>query len=571
MSAICLASRDPDSNGRISLLNKANREYPWDHTFIPNYSMLYEPGTEHPKLWQALTAGMLDGVPKAEIPQHGGAYLEMRQRTGLPPIKRLISDRIRDFLGSFANGSPLHSPKSYENLFGDSPPPAAAKHWADDDFFAWQRLAGPNPVMLQQLSSPPAEFAIDDDRLPGALTLSGLVASGALYLCDYAYLEGIPRQVHDGTQVHAPPAKALFAMIDGRLQPLAIQLGQSAAPSTVFTPADGTGWTMAKLVVQTADLNVHELITHLARTHFTLEGVAVATSRTLSCRHPIHALLWPHLRFLIFNNFEGRELLLNPTGWASELLAGGMAGNLELLERSRLGYPERDIPPWDIDNWHLPKELAARGVDNPEQLPDYPFRDDGLLIWKEIGVFVREYVQHFFVDDATVRDDEETQSWARELASSMGAGLRGVSGQLADREALSDLLHRILWASGPLHSAVNYPQYEYMSFVPNMPAGLYDAPWQRSETVDAASIMKMLPPPEQASLQLFTVKELTSCRYDRLGHYPTGSFPHEVMPIITRFQAALERASRVIEDADAARPWRYPYLHPARILNSTSI
>jgi arachidonate 15-lipoxygenase len=118
---------------------------------------------------------------------------------------------------------------------------------------------------------------------------------------------------------------------------------------------------------------------------------------------------------------------------------------------------------------------------------------------------------------------------------------------------------------------VNYPQYEYMSFVPNMPAGLYSAPWEGTEPVDSAAIMKMLPPPEQASLQIFTVKELTSFRHDRLGHYPAGSFPDEVLPIITRFQGALDRIGGTIREADAARRWKYPYLHPELILNSASI
>ena len=84
MSSIYLASSDPDPSGRISLLNKANRDYPWDHTFLPNYSLLHEPGTAHPSIWQALTAGLLNGVPRAEVPERGSRYLELREKTGLP-------------------------------------------------------------------------------------------------------------------------------------------------------------------------------------------------------------------------------------------------------------------------------------------------------------------------------------------------------------------------------------------------------------------------------------------------------------------------------------------------------
>ena len=37
--------------------------------------------------------------------------------------------------------------------------------------------------------------------------------------------------------------------------------------------------------------------------------------------------------------------------------------------------------------------LQKRGVHKVEDLPYFPYRDDGLLIWKEVGAFAEDYVK----------------------------------------------------------------------------------------------------------------------------------------------------------------------------------
>jgi arachidonate 15-lipoxygenase len=54
--------------------------------------------------------------------------------------------------------------------------------------------------------------------------------------------------------------------------------------------------------VQVADTLHHEMSSHLARCHFTMEPIAIAIHRTLADEHPIALLLNTHMRFVIAND-----------------------------------------------------------------------------------------------------------------------------------------------------------------------------------------------------------------------------------------------------------------------------
>ncbi len=73
-------------------------------------------------------------------------------------------------------------------------------------------------------------------------------------------------------------------------------------------------WTAAKMFCQVADVTVHEMRSHLYLAHFAQEPVAVVAHRYLDPKHPIHQLLDPHFKFLLFNNDLGRKVLVNPGG-----------------------------------------------------------------------------------------------------------------------------------------------------------------------------------------------------------------------------------------------------------------
>ena len=64
-----------------------------------------------------------------------------------------------------------------------------------------------------------------------------------------------------------------------------------------------------------------------------------------------------------------------------------------------------------LDDLDLPRDLAARGVDNHEELPGYFYRDDGLKLWNSLAKFCFKVITHFYKTDDDVREDTELAAW----------------------------------------------------------------------------------------------------------------------------------------------------------------
>lgn len=545
-----LPGDDPDLRGRMAGITRDRARYLWDFEYLAPLPLLLEPGTERPTAFQAVLGFFVGEIPGQERPS--AAYL-LGRRQGNELLGRnealtmgLDAQRVFNAVSEFAD------------YFKVLPRPLGADAIDDPAWFGWQRLGGMNPLAIRRVDAVPERFALPD----------AVSAQGPLYVCDYAVLDGLPTQPFEGTVKHSPACMGLFRAVDGKLAPVAVQLGQHPSAGT-YTPADGRAWEMARAYFQSADLNVHEIGTHLCWTHFVLEGFIVATSRTLSDRHPVRVLLAPHLRFVVFNNFEGRELLIDPGGFATELLVGGVDGSRELLART---YRQ-----WHLDTWHPVRELESRGFGPGDPLAHYPYRDDGLPVWEAIGEFVGRYVELYYPDDEAVKTDHEVQDWVSELASPAGAHVAGLDEGLDSREQLAGLLQRVIWASGPLHAAVNYPQYDCVGYTPNMPGAMYapplaDAGMQPDVVLDQYLLKLALPPPMMTTVQLHTAWILTSYQHDRLGHYADGDFTDEaVAPAITDFQRRLAEVEEATASRMASRRFGYPFLLPSRIPNSASI
>ena len=82
---------------------------------------------------------------------------------------------------------------------------------------------------------------------------------------------------------------------------------------------------------------------------------------------------------------------------------------------------------WRFDE-HRPDNVFKRRGVSTQALPDFPFRDDTLLLWKAIRNFVEGYLGLYYADDGDVVEDEELQNWIAELTSEEGAAVKGMSG-----------------------------------------------------------------------------------------------------------------------------------------------
>ena len=58
-------------------------------------------------------------------------------------------------------------------------------------------------------------------------------------------------------------------------------------------------------------------------------------------------------------------------------------------------------------------ETAEHGV--RLTIPDYPFANDGLMLWDALKEWVTDYVKHYYPDAEQVRSDEELKEWGNEV------------------------------------------------------------------------------------------------------------------------------------------------------------
>ncbi|MFI5301336.1 MAG: lipoxygenase family protein, partial [Polyangiales bacterium] len=370
-----------------------------------------------------------------------------------------------------------------------------------DAAFAWQRVAGANPFLLRAIDRLPDNFrvtAADFTRAIGSAdSLDAARAEGRLFLADWAALEGIPAGVGDGRNKHLAAPLALFVNRLGvGLRPVAIQCAQTpVAGAAPLTPDDGVAWQIARAIVQAADCNLQEIFFHLGRAHFLVEAFAVATLRQLAPQHPIATLLAPH--------FEG-TLAINDAARTKLCVAGGQMETLLAPTReAALALSRSAIETFRFDDDRLPNELARRGVADASVLADYPFRDDARLIWDAIDAFARAYVALYYEDDAAVANDTELAAWVDEIRSNDGGRVRGFPERIDSRARLGDALGWLVFTTSAHHASVNYTQFDWMGYAPNMPASGYASAPVAGASLDAdAAWAALLPSPSLAAEQV---------------------------------------------------------------------
>ena len=527
---------------------------------------------------------LLKGVPAVE--NFSAQYIAERVAATAEIVPNLLAAKAKSFLDH------LDELQDYEDLFTLLPLPEVAKVYQTNNSFAEQRLSGANPLVIRLLDK-------DDERAKVLEQIPSFkadfeplfdvrkeLADGNIYITDYTgtdeHYRG-PSLVQGGTyekgRKYLPKPLAFFwwrrtGIGDlGKLVPIAIQLDASI-DRKVHTPFEQNplDWLFAKICVQIADGNHHEMSSHLCRTHFVMEPISVGTARQLAENHPLSLLLRPHFLFMLANNHLGLQRLINPGGPVDELLAGTLGESLELVKDAY----ER----WNIKEFAFPTEIKNRGMDNTDKLPHYPYRDDGMLVWEATYTFVSDYLQHFYPTSEDITGDTELQAWASELSdqTNNGGKVKGMPASFTTVKELIEIVTTIIFICGPQHSAVNYAQYEYMTFVANMPLAAYrdipkhsyNPPEQPTANPDAIvqttkeqttgdqatvvqatadpdtvvqttkerttavrtttvetpdeqiteeQILKLLPPYKKTADQLQSLFILSAYRYDRFGYY----------------------------------------------------
>lgn len=472
---------------------------------------------------------------------------------------------------------PFDGLQAFDDFFPAQGKPEVSKIYQSDRSFAQQRLSGVNPMVLKRIVQISPQSSVTYEELQLAcpyLRLDMALANGNIYVADYSGLGFVQGGTFKDLKKYLPTPVAFFYFDETQqeLIPIAIQV-QPKPGGAIFTPQDTPlDWLVAKMCVQIADANHHEMGAHLCWTHFVMEPFAISTPRQLAINHPVHLLLAPHLRFLLAINDQGRQLLVNPYvdsqvgGHVDRIMAGTLEESLEIVKHT---YSE-----WSLDKFAFPQEIQNRGLEDANKLPHFPYRDDGLLLWNAIHQFVSNYLKYCYPTPADIQADRELQAWAQELASPDGGRVKGMPCSFSTVEQLIEVIANVIFTCGPQHAAVNYSQFDYMAYIPNMPQAAYANITGKGMIPNEKALMKFLPPRDQAEAQIKIVTYLSFYRHDRLGYYDEAfNLTFRETPVkmmVQQFQQELNEIEQRIDARNRQRSMPYPYLKPSLVPNSFS-
>ncbi|MBF2064704.1 MAG: lipoxygenase [Calothrix sp. C42_A2020_038] len=463
-----------------------------------------------------------------------------------------------------------------------------------DAEFARQRLAAHNPTVIRRVGTDRADLSVlqswagqNYNLVEGTvIDLVEAVNANRLFVADYPILQNLKvTDLHAGRYVGSPVA--VFYQTDKGLEPILIEVEKGR----VVTPAVTDDWTRAKLYVQTADVTHHELIAHLCYTHLAMEAFSITTSRQLPENHPLYLLLKPHFTFLLAINSRGNAILLSEGAAIDKLMAITRLSALDIMNQAYRQRPFAD--------YALPNDIKRRGIE-PQCLPDFPYRDDALLIWDAVAKYTSNYLQLYYCDDKDVENDVYLQAWAKELGAPLdttqpeafaqvpnwvpkewvkqtGLDFELPShprvpglGKIANLQQLIDIATTIIFTCGPQHAAVNFSQFDYVNYTPNAPLSLYARP----DT--PVSLEELLPKATQEVGQMELTYALSGIYYGKFGSSDMIKFasPRD-RQILAVFQSDLLAIEEKIQERNIQRKrdygTEYPYLLPSHIPNSINI
>ncbi|XP_051900760.1 polyunsaturated fatty acid lipoxygenase ALOX15B-like [Pristis pectinata] len=445
------------------------------------------------------------------------------------------------------------------------------KHWKEDTFFGYQYLNGSNPILIKQCSEIPPKFPVTNEMVSlflGANTsLQQEVQKGNIFIVDYELLDGIAANSKPKQQYLEAPMCLLHLNPANELVPIAIQLRQQPGPANpIFLPSDSKhDWRLAKIWVRHADAQIHQLVSHLLKTHLFAEIFCIATLRKLPSAHPVFKLLMPHLKFTLHINTEARTLLISEGGIFDQAFSTGGTAKLIILQRA--------LEHTTYSSLCLPEDLASRRV---EKIPNYYYRDDALKIWSAINKFIENIVDLYYESDASVQEDAEIQEWATEIFTE-GFLARPSSGFPTSFYTKADFvkyLTMVIFTCSGQHSSVNGGQFDWGSWVPNNPSTMQKpAPTEKGK-VSKEDILFTLPGKTATASVLATIHLLSkpAPSSTKLGTYVEERFTEvTAKACIEEFQEALLKIEEEIVKRNEGLELKYTYFLPSVIDNSVAI
>jgi len=382
-------------------------------------------------------------------------------------------------------------------------PETAFAKWAEDSEFARQFFNGVNPIMIEAVRDVPEQLSpelVEHFVSDGTTNLDALSKANRLFYVNYEELDQMVKNPHQAypeaynnptyttdqeilDRVGKEPRYFKAPMILLQLSPnledlqiLGIQLDRSPG-SKVYTAlnSDNDEWQFAKTTVATADSQYHEWVSHLGKTHLTMEPHIVAIHNTLRrTNHPVYNFVKPMCRDTLLLNYAARFTLADfgPNSFGDYMTSVGTGQFMQLI----LKYWEK----YDFfKSCAVDEELASRGFDGNVDMPAYRYKTDSMKIWNAYGTFAKNFVDEIYKTDGDVSADSDLQAWAIETSNPNRAAVKGFPEEFKTKAELARTLQTLFWICSGLHAAVNFPQYDYYAYQPNKPLGFRKSMEQR--------------------------------------------------------------------------------------------
>ncbi|XP_073716903.1 polyunsaturated fatty acid 5-lipoxygenase-like [Misgurnus anguillicaudatus] len=488
-------------------------------------------------------------------------------------LEVVVEAHLDEFIGCFQSWKDI---ADYEKIFRaiykkNTALENVIHDWNTDYMFGYQFLNGCNPVMIRKCKKLPDKFPVTHEMVKGSLqrglTLEEEIEAGNIYIADYEILNYLEANKTDKWQYYlTAPICLLYKNRLDQIVPIAIQLSQTPGKtSPIFLPTDNDyDWMLAKMWVKSSDFNLHELSTHLFKTHLISEVFEIAMYRQLSTVHPVYKLLIPHVRFTMAINAEARDKLIHEENGIYRKISSISADGINTLMK-------RAMKALNYKSLCFPEEIRARGM---EDAPKYYYRDDGMRIWEAIKSFITDLVKIYYDSDEAVKKDVEIQAFVEDINSYCHC-FTEFPQSLKTQAELIKYLTAVIFTGSAQHAAVNFGQYDWYGWIPNSPSCMRKPPPKQKGQVNLKYIMDTLPDSDCSRVVLGIVWTLSQFQRNELYLVTDKIYKHfteqPVKEAIKTFQEKLGEVEDRIKCRNEKLPIPYGYLSPDKIPNSVAI
>lgn len=396
--------------------------------------------------------------------------------------------------------------------------------WYTDFVFAQQYFTGTNPTTIRLATD---EWIIrfrDTAKGQGNQDMVKLIDEAAkaksLYVLDYSDFRtmvgaeptdiftsnaSLPGDTRKDRWAVAPVCLFNLPADDGILHPLAIVIDyikDMASSVVIFNKrldssvtsideATDWPWRYAKTCIQVADWHKHELGVHLSLTHLVEEAVIVAAHRSFDDNHPVYRILKPHwLKTLAIN--EAARAILVPS--VINMISGMKPEHVLKFVRAEynnFNFTKRYILN-DLPDRGFPLDKVGLGE---KQFHNYAYARNMIFMWSILRKFVTGFFSAFseLDSDDKIKNDNNIQTWVKELRE---FGKLTTFPDIKTRDELIDAVTMCIHIASPQHTAINYLQEYYQTFVINKPPSFFVAPPTSLEALEALTepdLVKALP------------------------------------------------------------------------------